>query len=188
MPERLETNMPDQPLPEVMTTAPLWSTTIASPIGTLTLVASEAGLRAVLWDVDGEEERVRLRGVSPAVESADHPVLAAAVAQLEEYFAGERTDFDVPLDAVGTAFQQDAWRALRTIPFGSTVSYGEQARRIGNPKAVRAIGAANGRNPISIIVPCHRVIGASGALVGFAAGVDTKAWLLDHEQAVLART
>lgn len=174
-------------MPENPTTA-LWSTTIDTPIGALTLVASDAGLRAVLWDVDGEDERVRLRGVSPAVERADHPILARAVAQLREYFAGERTDFDVPLDAVGTAFQQDAWRALRTIPYGSTVSYGEQARRIGKPKAVRAIGAANGRNPISIIVPCHRVVGSTGALVGFAAGLDTKAWLLDHERAVLARS
>jgi methylated-DNA-[protein]-cysteine S-methyltransferase len=165
---------------------PLHSCTLASPVGTLTLVATDRGLRAVLWDDEGEAQRVRhLDGAAP---DPAHPVLAQATIELREYFAGTRMAFSVPLDVVGTAFQRSAWDALRTIPFGSTVSYLEQARRLGNPKAVRAVGGANGRNPVSIIVPCHRVVGTNGALVGFAGGLDTKAWLLDHERAVLARS
>ena len=109
-----------------------------------------------------------------------------AVEQLDDYFAGDRQDFDVPLDPVGTEFQRSAWEALRTIGYGSTISYGEQAARMGDRRKARAVGAANGRNPISIIVPCHRVVGANGALTGFAGGVETKAWLLDHERDVIA--
>ena len=182
-------------------TEALYSCVLASPVGVLTLVATDRGLRAVLWDDDGEAQRVRhLDGVLPDPAQLDpahpdparpdpaHPVLAVAVAELGEYFAGTRMAFSVPLDVVGTVFQRSAWDALSTIPFGSTVSYLEQARRLGNPKAVRAVGGANGRNPVSIIEPCHRVVGANGALVGFAAGVDAKAWLLDHERAVLARS
>ncbi|HSO05334.1 MAG TPA: methylated-DNA--[protein]-cysteine S-methyltransferase [Candidatus Limnocylindrales bacterium] len=112
--------------------------------------------------------------------------LDAAQAQLEEYFAGSRREFDLALDPAGTDFQLRAWTALRTIPYGTTVSYGEQAAEIGEPGAARAVGAANGRNPLSIVVPCHRVVAASGALTGFAGGLGTKAWLLDHERAVLA--
>ncbi len=164
-----------------------YQTTIDSPVGPLTLVATDTGLRAVLWDVDGESERVRFGG-DRATDSPDHPFLVAAAEQLGEYFAGSRQDFDLPLDPVGTDFQRSAWQALRTIPYGQTVSYGEQARRIGHPKAVRAIGAANGRNPISIVVPCHRVVGSDGSLTGFAAGTDIKAWLLDHERHTLATT
>jgi len=100
---------------------------------------------------------------------------------LGEYFAGERHSFDLPLDLRGTEFQQDAWQALADIPFGETVSYSEQAQQIGRPKAVRAIGAANGRNPLSIVLPCHRVVGANGALTGFADGVETKRFLLEFE-------
>ena len=103
------------------------------------------------------------------------------IAQLDEYFAGERTEFDVPLDPVGTEFQLRAWAALRRIPYGETRSYGEQARTIGAPAAVRAVGAANGRNPISIIVPCHRVVGSNGSLTGFGGGLDAKRYLLDLE-------
>ena len=114
----------------------------------------------------------------------DHPVIVATVAQLDEYFAGDREEFDLPLDPVGTDFQQSAWMALRTIPYGTTVSYGEQAARMGDRRKARAVGAANGRNPISIVVPCHRVVASNGALTGFAGGIDTKAWLLDHEQRV----
>jgi methylated-DNA-[protein]-cysteine S-methyltransferase len=109
----------------------------------------------------------------------------ATAAQLEEYFAGRRQTFDLPLDPVGTSFQRAAWDALRTIDYGSTVSYGEQAARMGDRRKARAVGAANGRNPISIVVPCHRVVGADGALTGFAGGLETKAWLLDHERRVL---
>jgi len=176
--------MPRTPTP--LHPAPLYSTVMDSPVGELTVVASDAGIRAILWDADGEDVRTR-HAASPAVERADHPILVVAVAQLREYFAGERREFDLPIDVVGTDFQRSAWRALQTIPFGATVSYGEQARRLGNPKAVRAVGAANGRNPVSIVVPCHRVVGSDGSLTGFAAGVDAKAWLLDHERAVLAQ-
>ncbi len=155
----------------------LSSTTVESPVGTLTVVASNDGLRAILWP-DDDPKRVRL---ADAVDDPTHPVIAMTVAQLAEYFAGERSEFDVPLDAVGTEFQRSAWDALRTIPYGTTVSYGEQAERMGDRRKARAVGAANGRNPISIVVPCHRVVGANGALTGFAGGTDTKAWLLAHE-------
>ena len=173
-----------------MTTNSLSSRTIDSPIGTLTVVASQAGLRAVLWP-DDDPARV------PAAESEHErsdgdpestAVLDAAHRQLDEYFAGTRTTFDVPLDAVGTDFQQQAWSALRTIPFGETVSYGEQAERMGDRNKARAVGAANGRNPISIIVPCHRVVGSTGSLTGFAGGLDAKQWLLAHEQRVAGKT
>ncbi len=123
--------------------------------------------------------------ISAVSADPDHPVLVATVAQLGEYFAGERQEFDLPLDPVGTDFQQSAWSALRTIPYGTTVSYGEQAARMGDRRKARAVGAANGRNPISIVVPCHRVVGSNGALTGFAGGIDNKAWLLDHEQRVI---
>jgi len=158
----------------------LFSTVIDSPVGALTIVASNDGLRAILWP-DDDPTRVRL---TDAIHDPLHPVIALAVAQLAEYFAGDRVEFDVPLDAVGTEFQRSAWDALRTIPYGTTVSYGEQAQRMGDRRKARAVGAANGRNPISIIVPCHRVVGANGALTGFAGGVDTKAWLLAHEQRI----
>jgi methylated-DNA-[protein]-cysteine S-methyltransferase len=165
-------------------TTMLYRTIMESPVGPLTLFASDRGLRAVLWHAE-KASRIPL---GDEFADADDPngVLAAAVAQLEQYFAGTRNDFDLPLDPVGTDFQQSAWDALRTIPFGETVSYGEQARRMGDVRKARAVGAANGRNPISIIVPCHRVVGSDGSLTGFAAGVETKAWLLDHEREVWA--
>jgi methylated-DNA-[protein]-cysteine S-methyltransferase len=126
--------------------------------------------------------------------AADHPDtsraeghLDRAQAQLGEYFAGTRRDFDLDLDPAGTDFQLRAWEALRTIPYGRTISYGEQAMQIGETGAARAVGAADGRNPLSIVVPCHRVVAASGALTGFAGGLDIKAWLLHHERTVLAR-
>ncbi len=160
----------------------LYSTVVDSPVGPLTLVASAKGLRAVLWM--GEAD-VRVKtGPIDGGEEDPNGVLAATATQLEEYFAGTRIDFDVPLDAVGTGFQQSAWDALCTIPFGETLSYGEQARRMGDARKARAVGAANGRNPISIIVPCHRVVGANGSLTGFAGGLENKAWLLDHERQV----
>ncbi len=163
-------------------TPALFSTVADTPVGELTIVATDAGVRAILWPND-DPARVRL---SATTERPDHPVLVATVDQLDEYFAGARQEFDVPLDAVGTDFQRSAWSALRTIEFGTTVSYGEQAARMGDRRKARAVGAANGRNPISIVVPCHRVVGSSGALTGFAGGLDTKAWLLDHERRVLA--
>ena len=156
----------------------LFSTVIDSPVGALTVVASDDGLRAILWP-DDDPARVRLDATT---DSPDHPVILMAVVQLNEYFDGGRAEFDVPLDPVGTDFQRAAWEALRSIPYGTTVSYGEQAERKGDRRKARAVGAANGRNPNSIVVPCHRVVGANGALTGFAGGTDTKAWLLAHEQ------
>jgi methylated-DNA-[protein]-cysteine S-methyltransferase len=159
------------------------SRTIASPVGRLTLVGSDNGLAAVLWEND-KPGRVRLNIVG---EDARHPVLAKAARQLGEYFAGSRTRFDLLLDFNGTDFQKQTWAALLTIPFGQTRSYQQIARQIGKPKAVRAVGAANGRNPISIIAPCHRVIGANGALTGFAGGLETKQYLLALEGRVQTR-
>jgi methylated-DNA-[protein]-cysteine S-methyltransferase len=158
----------------------LSTTTMDTPVGMLTLVASARGLRAVLWPNE-RPGRVPMNASTGGGPVADQ-VLADAVAQLTEYFAGERQDFELPLDPVGTEFQQQAWMVLRTIPYGRTISYGEQAARLGDRNKSRAVGAANGRNPISIIVPCHRVVGSTGKLTGFAAGVDAKAWLLAHEQ------
>lgn len=150
---------------------------IKSPIGRLKLVASDEGLAAVLWEND-DPRRVRLNVVA---EDGRNPILVKAEQQLGEYFAGKRTTFDVPLDFAGTPFQQKVWRALLTIPFGETRSYGQIAKQIRNPAAVRAVGAANGKNPIGIIAPCHRVIGANGKLTGFAGSLETKAHLLGLE-------
>jgi methylated-DNA-[protein]-cysteine S-methyltransferase len=151
--------------------------TVASPVGKLKLVASDRGLAAILWEND-DPKRVRL---SPLAESKRHPVLLEAERQIGEYFAGKREAFSLTFDCVGTEFQKKVWRALSTIPFGKTRSYAQIARQIGRPKAVRAVGAANGRNPISIVVPCHRVVGSDGKLTGFAGGLETKAILLRHE-------
>ena len=157
----------------------LYQTTTQSPVGELTLFASDVGLRAILWD-NGRADRI---AIGETVNERDPAgVLVAAVSQLAEYFAGTRQEFDLPLDPIGTEFQQLAWAALRIIPYGETISYGEQARRLGDQRKARAVGAANGRNPLSIVVPCHRVVGANGALVGFGGGVANKAWLLDHER------
>ncbi len=156
----------------------LYETTMTSPVGPLRIIASDRGLRAVLWPDDDRSHTII---DEPTAEGADHPIVMRTVAQLTEYFEGARTGFDLPLDANGTEFQTACWQALTEIPYGSTVSYGEQARMIGRPKAFRAVGAANGRNPISIVVPCHRVVAAGGALTGFAGGLATKQWLLDHE-------
>jgi methylated-DNA-[protein]-cysteine S-methyltransferase len=151
---------------------------MASPVGTLTLAATDDGLAAILWEND-RPSRVRLHVVA---EANDHPVLVEAERQLTEYFAGRRTQFDLKMDVSGTAFQRSVWNALVTIPFGETRSYTEIARQIGHPRAARAVGAANGRNPLSIVAPCHRVVGASGALTGFAGGLETKAQLLEFER------
>ena len=155
----------------------LYRTTLASSVGTLTLVASDTGLAAVLWENDRPGRVV----LGPLTETSDHPILDQASRELTAYFAGTRRDFTVPLAPNGTAFQQSVWTALRTIPHGETRSYAAIARSIDRPTATRAVGAANGRNPISIIIPCHRVIGTSGALTGFAGGLEAKRWLLMHE-------
>jgi methylated-DNA-[protein]-cysteine S-methyltransferase len=150
---------------------------VDSPVGKLKLVASNDGLAGILWEKD-RPGRVRLN-----IEAEDdgHPVLIETERQLAEYFAGQRKEFAVTLDFAGTDFQRKVWNALLTIPFGETRSYAQIARQIGQPAAVRAVGAANGRNPVSIIAPCHRVIGSTGTLTGFAGGLDVKAHLLALE-------
>jgi methylated-DNA-[protein]-cysteine S-methyltransferase len=150
---------------------------VSSPVGTLTLVATDDGLAAILWEND-RPLRVRL---NLEAENASHPVLVEAERQLAEYFAGRRKRFALTLDVSGTPFQRKVWNALLTIPFGETRSYAQIAKQIGHPSAARAVGAANGRNPLSIVAPCHRVIGSTGALTGFAAGLDVKARLLALE-------
>ncbi|WP_180147000.1 methylated-DNA--[protein]-cysteine S-methyltransferase [Acinetobacter sp. YH12052] len=149
-----------------------------SPVGQLKLVAHETALVAVLWENENPN-RVRLAAL---VEDLKHPILLKTAQQLNEYFAGKRQQFDLLLDFEGTAFQQQVWQALLTIPFGETRSYKQIAEQIGNVKAVRAVGAANGKNPISIIAPCHRVVGANGKLVGFAGGLENKEILLKIEK------
>ena len=150
---------------------------VDSPVGKLTLVATDEGLAAIQW----QKDRPGRGGLSVEVEDDRHPVLLETERQLEEYFAGRRRQFTVKLDVVGTPFQRKVWNALLTIPFGETRSYGQIAAQIGNPGAARAVGAANGRNPVSIIAPCHRVIGSTGKLTGFGGGLDTKAQLLALE-------
>ena len=154
---------------------PSHSTTLSTPIGLLRLCANDAGLTHVLHANQHRGEGA----VAP-----NHPHLVMAVSQLDEYFEGKRVDFDVPLAAEGTEFQQSVWNALREIPYGETRSYAEIAERIENPKAVRAVGAANGKNPLSIFVPCHRVIGKAGTLTGYSGGLDKKSVLLSLEQDV----
>jgi methylated-DNA-[protein]-cysteine S-methyltransferase len=150
------------------------TTVVDTPIGPLGLVASDEGLRNVRFHA----RRLGHEGRSP--------VLEATAAQLTAYFAGELTRFDLPLDLGGTGFQQRCWLALATIPYGQTVSYGEQARRLGlGPAAARAVGAANGQNPLPLVLPCHRVIGADGSLTGFGGGLRVKRFLLEHEGALL---
>ncbi|HVO31751.1 MAG TPA: methylated-DNA--[protein]-cysteine S-methyltransferase [bacterium] len=151
--------------------------TTPSPLGPLDLFADDAsGALIALYFA-----RHRHRPALEARENARLPVLAAATEQLREYFSGTRTRFDLTLAPRGTAFQRRVWDALREIPHGGTTTYGALADAIGSPRAVRAVGAANGRNPLSIVVPCHRVVGANGTLTGYAGGLDAKRWLLDHE-------
>lgn len=150
-----------------------------TPIGPVTVVADGAAIIGLYLEV-------HRHGLDPS-EYGDRvdgdPLLAEAGRQLTDYFAGERTEFDLPLRPEGTQFQQQVWRALCDIPFGETWSYRELAERIGRPTASRAVGLANGRNPISIVIPCHRVIGANGSLTGYGGGIDRKRWLLAHETA-----
>ena len=151
-----------------------------SPVGRLKLVANSQALVAVMW----ENEQPNCLDSKQLLPCADHPILLATQKQLSEYFAGQRQHFDLPLTFEGTDFQQKVWQALLSIPFAETRSYRDIAAQIGNVKAVRAVGAANGKNPISIIAPCHRVIGANGQLVGFAGGLNNKHILLQLEQQV----
>jgi methylated-DNA-[protein]-cysteine S-methyltransferase len=148
---------------------------VASPIGPLRLVSSDDALIALYSHGHRGAPRIE------AAPGEGHPVLSDARRQLVEYFAGERTAFELPLCTGGTDFQRAVWAGLREIPFGATWSYTALARRVGRPASVRAVGAANARNPISIIIPCHRVIGADGSLTGYAGGLAAKQWLLEHE-------
>lgn len=152
-------------------------TEMDTPVGVLKLVAHDHALVAVMWDNE-DHKRVRLANL---VRQDDHPILLKTQQQLQEYFAGQRQQFDVPLDFEGTEFQKKVWQALLSIPFGETRSYKQIAEHVGSVNAMRAVGAANSKNPISIIAPCHRVVGASGKLVGFAGGLDNKAILLTLE-------
>lgn len=151
-------------------------TTFLSPLGTMTLQANDNGLLGA-WFETHTTQPEQLGVCWP-----ENPILVATIKQLEEYFSGSRTEFDVPIAAMGTEFQTQVWQALMTIPYGVTWSYQDIANAIGNPKAVRAVGLANGKNPVSVIVPCHRVVGKSGKLTGYAGGVERKAKLLALEQ------
>jgi len=157
----------------------LYYQSIASPVGALRLIASDKGLCAVLFN-GGRDYKVHYSGALEHGET--HPILQKAATQLAEYFAGKRKHFDLPLDMRGTVFQIKAWRELVKIPYGQTISYGEQAKRVGDAKKARAVGMANGRNPICIVIPCHRVIGVSGDLTGFGGGLKVKQYLLDLER------
>ena len=156
---------------------PLFYKEVESPVGKLKLVASSSALVAVLW----EQERPNRVKLAAMKLDAQHPILIETERQLGEYFSGTRTEFDLALEPNGSEFQKKVWRALREIPFGQTRSYLYRAKIVGSAKAARAVGAANGKNPLSIVVPCHRVVGANGSLTGFAGGLDVKARLLALE-------
>lgn len=153
---------------------------IDSPVGSLTLRATENALVGLGFGDSADD------AVGGDCSVGARAVLDEATRQLNEYFAGTRMEFDLPIDLDGTEFQVAAWRALLVAPFGTTMSYANQATHIGRPTATRAVGAANGRNPVAIILPCHRVVGSKGSLTGFAGGLDVKRWLLEHEQRVIA--
>ncbi|HSX63253.1 MAG TPA: methylated-DNA--[protein]-cysteine S-methyltransferase [Pseudoxanthomonas sp.] len=154
---------------------------IESPVGPLLLAADDHGLRLIEF----HSPRHPMAKLDQWREG-DHPLLQAAHSQLDEYFAGEREDFDLPLAPQGTDFQQKVWYMLASIPYGQTISYAQLAQRVGKPTAMRAVGAANGRNPLPIVLPCHRVIGADGSLTGFGGGLPTKHYLLKLEGALPA--
>ena len=163
----------------------IYTTTTPTPVGTLRITVDERGtlLRIELPAHEGKDKGRSTKARADEVE--DGTRCAHVIRQLDEYFAGRRTAFDLQLGSEGPEFQRKAWSALEKIPFGKTRSYQEQAQKIGKPTAMRAVGAANGRNPIPIVVPCHRVIGKDGSLTGFGGGIDCKQWLLEHEQRVL---
>lgn len=145
---------------------------LPSPVGELTIGADASGITAIAFP-----------GEMPAVAgTATSPLIREAMRQLRAYFAGQITRFELPLNPAGTVFQQSVWQALLAVPYGATASYGAIAAAVGNPRASRAVGLANGRNPIAIVVPCHRIIGRDGSLTGYGGGLDRKRWLLAHEQ------
>ncbi len=169
-------------------------TVVDSPVGPIHLYVDpvatadqpDGALIAILFDVEPGrgDMRTYFDADETVVNVKDHPIFERCASQLGEYFGGLRTTFDLPLRPAGTVFQRMAWAGLLTIPYGETRSYGQQAAQIDKPAAVRAIGSANGRNPLAIVVPCHRVIGANGSLTGFGGGLATKEWLLRHEGAI----
>jgi len=156
--------------------------TCEAPFGVVTVIGSDLGIRFVMFSNDAHPKPLEKLHIS---DTEIHESVNDAITQLEEYFTGSRRNFELPLDLQGTEFQVAAWNALAEIPFGRTASYGQQAASIGRPKAVRAIGGANGRNPVAIVLPCHRIVGADGSLTGFGGGIEVKKWLLDHEQSIL---
>ena len=164
------------------TTSLLAAAVIDSPVGALTIAGNDDVLMHLSF---GRDESVL--GVSANMDAGAHPVLRHVADELDQYFAGTRRTFTVTVDPRGTQFQRAAWFALLAAEFGRTMSYADQAAHIGKPTATRAVGAANGRNPVAIVLPCHRVVGKNGTLTGFAGGLDVKQWLLDHERAVAAR-
>jgi methylated-DNA-[protein]-cysteine S-methyltransferase len=157
-----------------------------SPVGLLRATADDDALRTLTFEEASTRAAETARTFAAADGAVQEPneILDRLESQLGEYFAGTRQEFDVPLEPSGTEFQLAVWQVLRTIPYGSTISYGEQARRLGDVRKSRAVGAANGRNPISIVVPCHRVVAGTGHLTGFGGGIENKAWLLAHERQV----
>ena len=166
----------------IQTTNCIFQCHTSTPLGDVLLAATTQGLAGV-WFVHRQEH---MPDTQQWISNKTHPTLINATQQVKEYFTGQRQDFDLPLvHAWGTLFQRTIWQALQRIPYGHTSSYGEIAKKINNPKAVRAVGAAIGKNPHSIIVPCHRVLGANGSLTGFAGGLDRKSFLLKHEAAHL---
>ena len=166
----------------------LWESRWCSPLGPLRLWASERGLARLDFDTGSDSDysgwAQRYFGIAaPAARSGDEPLFAEAIGQLAAYFAGQLRQFELPLDLRGTPFQLQVWQAVCAIPWGTTCSYGQIAAQLGRPAAMRAVGAANGANPVSIIVPCHRLIGANGALRGYGGGLERKAQLLELERA-----
>jgi len=160
-------------------------TELPTPVGSLLLTANDTAITGIYFPTLDRKPKSRAGWVADDGKRPASALLARARQQLSEYFAGSRTTFDLPLEPGGTAFQQSVWDALRTIPYGTTMSYGAIARRLGDARATRAVGAANGQNPIPIVVPCHRVVGARGELTGFGGGLDRKRWLLEHEGALM---
>ena len=159
-------------------------TTMKSPVGKLWVIASQKGLHAILWEKDFAEKECKAM-VAKIKQNNRHPIIKATGKQLKEYFLGQRKTFDIPLVFDGTSFQQKAWKQLTKIPYGQTLSYQQQAQKTGDAKRARAVGSANARNPISIVVPCHRVIAKSGDLSGFGGGQHNKKYLLDLERTTL---
>jgi methylated-DNA-[protein]-cysteine S-methyltransferase len=146
-------------------------TEFASPIGRVIIEAGENGIRSLFFSDEALPS-----------DMPEHPLLKACKVQLGDYFSGKLTEFDLTFEMIGTDFQQQVWQELCRIPYGKTISYGDLARRIGNPKAVRAVGLANGKNPLWLVVPCHRVIGSDGSMTGYGGGIKRKRWLLEFEK------